>query len=165
MARGAARRDDPVMTPASSEPGPRLVQTTAGTLRGSREKGVAVFRGIPFAEAPVGAFRFAAPRPVQGWEGVRSALDFGPPPPQGMGAAQDPQGDDWLTVNVWTPEPDPGAGRAVMVWIHGGAYMIGTSGLPEYDGARLAGEGDVVLVTFNYRLGVEGFAQIEDPGG
>ena len=48
-----------------------------------------------------------------------------------MGAAQDTQGDDWLTVNVWTPEPDPGAGRAVMVWIHGG-YMLGTSGLPEY---------------------------------
>lgn len=78
-----------------------------------------------------------------------------------MGAAQDTQGDDWLTVNVWTPGPDPGAGRAVMVWIHGGGYMLGTSGLPEYDGARLAGEGDVVVVTFNYRVGTEGFAQIE----
>jgi len=149
------------MTRTSSEPDPPLVRTTAGTLRGSRENGVAVFRGIPFAEPPVGALRFAAPRSVQGWEGVRPALDFGPPPPQGMGAARDTQGDDWLTVNVWTPEPDSGAGRAVMVWFHGGGYMIGTSGLPEYDGARLAGEGGVVVVTFNYRVGVEGFAQIE----
>ena len=72
---------------------------------------MAVFRGIPFAEPPVGALRFAAPQPVRGWEGVRAALDFGPPPPQGMGAAQDTQGDAWLTVNVWTPEPDLGAGR------------------------------------------------------
>ncbi|MEO3862688.1 carboxylesterase family protein [Acrocarpospora sp. B8E8] len=149
------------MTQSSSEPRPLFVRTTAGTLRGGQENGVAVFRGIPFAEPPVGALRFAAPRPVRGWEGVRPALDFGPPPPQGMGAAQDTQGDVWLTVNVWTPEPDPGAGRAVMVWIHGGAYMIGTSGLPEYDGSRLAGEGDVVVVTFNYRAGMEGFAQIE----
>jgi para-nitrobenzyl esterase len=161
MARSAARRDDPVMTQTSSGPRPLLVHATAGTLRGSQENGVAVFRGIPFAEPPVGALRFAAPRQVQPREGVRSALDFGPPPPQGMGAAQETQGDDWLTVNVWTPEPDPGARRAVMVWIHGGAYMLGTSGLPEYDGARLAGEGDVVVVTFNYRVGVEGFAQIE----
>ena len=160
MACGAARRDDPVMTPTSSGPGALLVRTAAGTLRGSRKNGVAVFRGIPFAEPPVGALRFAAPRPVKAWEGVRPALDFGPPPPQGMGAAQDTQGDDWLTINVWTPEPDPSAGRAVMVWIHGGGYMLGSSGLPEYDGARLAGEGDVVVVTFNYRTGVEGFAQI-----
>ena len=153
MARGAARRDDPVMNQTSSEPRPLLVRTTAGTLRGSQENGVAVFRGIPFAEPPVGALRFAAPRPVPGWEGVRPALDFGPPPPQGMGAAQGAQGEDWLTVNVWAPEPDPGAGRAVMVWIYGGGYMLGTSGLPEYDGARLAGDGDVVVVTFNYRTG------------
>ncbi|MFI9760327.1 carboxylesterase/lipase family protein [Streptomyces sp. NPDC051963] len=149
------------MASASSELQPVLVHTTAGTLRGSREDGVAVFRGIPFAEPPVGTLRFAAPRPVQGWDGVRPALDFGPPPPQGMGAAGDAQGDDWLTVNVWTPEPDPGAGRAVMVWIHGGAYMIGASGRPEYDGGRLARDGDVVVVTFNYRVAAEGFAQIE----
>ena len=54
--------------------------------------------------------------------------------------SQDAQGDDWLTVNVWSPEPDPGAGLPVMVWIHGGAYMVGMSGLPEYDGGRLARE-------------------------
>ena len=149
------------MTRNPPEPRPPLVRTTAGTLCGSQENGLAVFRGIPFAEPPVGALRFAAPQPVPGWEGVRPALDFGPPPPQGMGAAQDARGDDWLTINVWTPELVTGAGRAVMVWIQGGGYMLGTSGLPEYDGARIAGEGDVVVVSFNYRVGVEGFAQIE----
>jgi carboxylesterase type B len=94
------------------------------------------------------------------------ALSYGPPPPQGghfgMDAlSQDAAGDDWLTVNVWSPEPDPGAGLPVMVWIHGGAYVIGMSGLPEYDGGRLARDGGVVVVTFNYRVGIEGFAQIE----
>ncbi|MFJ2830029.1 carboxylesterase/lipase family protein [Streptomyces sp. NPDC087263] len=152
----------------SSEPqSSSEVRTAAGVLRGSREAGLAVFRGIPFAEPPVGANRFAAPQPVRGWDGVREALSFGPPPPQagafGMDAlSQDAEGDgDWLTVNVWSPDPAPGAGLPVMVWIHGGAYVIGTSGLPEYDGSRLSGEGGVVLVTFNYRVGLEGFAQIE----
>lgn len=143
------------------------VRTAAGALRGSREAGLAVFRGIPFAEPPVGANRFAAPQPVRGWDGVRDAVSYGPPPPQagafGMDAlSRDAAGDgDWLTVNVWSPEPAPGAGLPVLVWIQGGAYVIGTSGLPEYDGGRLSREGGVVVVTFNYRLGIEGFAQIE----
>jgi para-nitrobenzyl esterase len=156
------------MTVAESKPsGSRPeVRAAAGRLRGSREAGVAVFRGIPFAEPPVGVLRFAGPRPVRGWSGVREALSYGPPPPQGghfgMDAlSQDAAGDDWLTVNVWSPEPDPGAGLPVMVWIQGGAYVIGMSGLPEYDGGRLARDGGVVVVTFNYRVGMEGFAQIE----
>ncbi|MEV6955552.1 carboxylesterase family protein [Streptomyces sp. NPDC051183] len=141
-------------------------RTAAGALHGTREAGVAVFRGIPFAEPPVGPLRFAAPRPAQAWDGVRAAVSYGPPPPQGgafgMDAlAQDSAGDDWLTVNVWSPDPGPGAGLAVMVWIHGGAYTIGMSGLPEYDGGRLARDGGVVVVTFNYRVGLEGFGQIE----
>ncbi len=122
---------------------------------------MAVFRGIPFAAPPVGALRFAAPRPAPAWEGVRDALTFGPPPPQaavfgmdGMGRS----GDDWLTVNVWSP--DVSAALPVLVWIQGGAYTIGMSGLPEYDGTRLALDG-VVVVTFNYRVGMEGFAAIE----
>ncbi|MEU6864244.1 carboxylesterase family protein [Streptomyces sp. NPDC046876] len=157
-----------VATPAShgsSAPRP-VVRTAAGALRGSREAGVAVFRGIPFAEPPVGALRFAAPLPVRGWSGVREAVAYGPPPPQaglfGMDAlARDAAGDDWLTVNVWSPEADRGAGLPVMVWVQGGGYAFGTSGLPEYDGGRLAREGGVVVVTFNYRVGIEGFAQIE----
>ncbi|WP_405828675.1 carboxylesterase/lipase family protein [Streptomyces sp. NBC_00105] len=142
------------------------VRVTGGALRGAREDGVAVFRGIPFAELPVGPLRFAAPRPIRGWDGVRPAVSYGPPPPQGghfgMDAlARDTAGDDWLTVNVWSPEPGPGAGLPVMVWIQGGAYSIGMSGLPEYDGGRLARDGGVVVVTFNYRVGLEGFGQIE----
>lgn len=149
--------------PSGSQP---EVRAAAGALRGSREEGVAVFRGIPFAEPPVGSLRFAAPRPVPGWDGVRPAVSYGPPPPQGgalgMAAlAKDAVGDDWLTVNVWSPEPGPGAGLPVMVWIQGGAYTVGMSGLPEYDGGRLARDGGVVVVTLNYRVGLEGFGQIE----
>jgi para-nitrobenzyl esterase len=142
------------------------VRTAAGRVRGSREDGVAVFRGIPYAEPPIGALRFAAPRPARHWSGVREALAFGPPPPQGghfgMDASSpDPTDDDWLTVNVWSTEPEPGAGLPVMVWIQGGGYEIGMSGLPEYDGGRLAREGRVVVVTLNYRVGAEGFALLE----
>ncbi|MFC7304297.1 carboxylesterase/lipase family protein [Streptomyces monticola] len=148
----------------AGSPGPE-VRTAAGIVRGGWESERAVFRGIPFAGPPVGALRFAAPRPVDAWDGVRPAVAYGPPPPQsaafGMDTlARDAAGDDWLTVNVWSPEPGPGAGLPVLVWICGGAYVFGMSGLPEYDGGRLAGH-RVVLVTFNYRLGVEGFAQIE----
>ncbi|MEP6799712.1 MAG: carboxylesterase family protein, partial [Lapillicoccus sp.] len=86
---------------------------------------------------------------------------FGPPPPQsgafGMDALGD-EGDDWLTVNVWSP--DLGGGLPVMVWIQGGAYTFGRSGLPEYDGAALAHNG-VVVVTFNYRVGLEGFGHLD----
>ncbi|MEU9861476.1 carboxylesterase family protein [Streptomyces sp. NPDC047971] len=152
-------------TSESSEARPE-VRTVAGVVRGSREAGVSVFRGIPFAEPPVGALRFAAPQPVRGWSGVRDAVSFGPPPPQaghfGMDAlSRETPGDEWLTVNVWSPGEIPGTGLPVMVWIQGGAYVFGTSGLPEYDGARLARDGDVVVVTFNYRVGMEGFGQIE----
>ncbi|MER5727235.1 carboxylesterase family protein [Streptomyces sp. NPDC002138] len=148
-------------------PADPVVGTAAGSLRGTREGGLAVFRGIPFAEPPVGALRFAAPRAARGWDGIREARAFGPPPPQagvfGMDAlSREAAGDDdWLTVNVWSPDPGPAAGLPVLVWIQGGAYVIGTSGLPEYDGGRLAREGGAVVVTFNYRVGVEGFARIE----
>ncbi len=147
-----------------SAPQPEI-RTAAGVLRGSREAGLAVFRGVPYAEPPVGALRFAAPRPVRGWAGARAAASFGPPPPQpGFAGIDEPTrdvaGDDWLSVNVWSPDPDQGAGLPVLVWIPGGAYMIGASSLPEFDGGRLAA-GGAVVVTLNYRLGAEGFAQID----
>ena len=156
------------MTVAESKPsGSRPeVHAAAGKLRGGWEAGVAVFRGIPFAKPPVGELRFAAPRPAEGWSGVREAVSFGPPPPQsgsfGMDRlSRDTADDDWLTVNVWSSEPGPGTGLPVMVWIQGGGFVFGMSGLPEYDGGRLARDGGVVVVTFNYRVGIEGFAQIE----
>lgn len=134
------------------------VRTAAGVVRGVREAGCAVFRGIRYAEPPVGALRFGEPEPVRGWDGVRDATVFGPAPPQSelLGAARD-GGDDWLTLNVWTPRA---GGLPVLVWIPGGGYMAGDSSRPEFDGARLAASG-VVVVSVNYRLGIEGFGQIE----
>ncbi len=155
----------PVAAPPSSRsaPGP-VVRTAAGVLGGSREAGLAVFRGIPYAEPPVGALRFAGPRPARDWDGVRPAVAYGPPPPQPGLASPDRSAqqdeNDWLTVNVWSPDPGQGGGLPVMVWIPGGAYLIGASSLPEFDGGRLAA-GGVVVVTLNYRLGIEGFAQID----
>jgi para-nitrobenzyl esterase len=144
-----------------------VVRTATGAVRGRREDALTVFRGIPFAEPPVGDARFAAPRPARPWDGIRDAFAFGPPPPQDLGLAgragapDAPEGDDWLTVNVWTPEPDPAAHRPVMVWIYGGAYKLGHAGSPGYDARRVAEDGDLVVVTFNYRVGMEGFAHIE----
>ncbi|WP_330473247.1 carboxylesterase/lipase family protein [Terrabacter sp. C0L_2] len=134
------------------------VEVAGGVVRGRSEGGLAVFRGIPYAAPPV---PFSAPRPVRAWDGVREATAFGPPPPQsgsfGMDTLGD-AGDEWLTVNVWSP--DLGGRFPVMVWVQGGAYAFGTSGLPEYDGSTLARAG-VVLVTFNYRVGLEGFGHVE----
>ncbi|MGY1854760.1 carboxylesterase/lipase family protein [Modestobacter sp. SYSU DS0290] len=146
-----------------------VVRTRAGALRGQRADGVAVFRGIPFAAPPVGPLRFQAPRPAQPWDGVRKADVFGPPPPQApMGppppvqprtgpVRHDPT--DWLTLNVWTP--DPGAtGLPVLVWVYGGAYRLGSADAPDYDGGALARTGAVV-VTANHRVGVEGWAELD----
>lgn len=139
--------------------------TAAGAVRGRREGALTVFRGIPYAQPPVGEARFAAPRPVERWDGVREAFAFGPPPPQEPFGPEAPgslpAGDDWLTVNVWTPDADPAARRPVMVWIYGGAYKFGSSDDPAYDGGRLSSEGGIVVVTLNYRVGIEGFLRIE----
>ncbi len=137
--------------------------TAAGRVRGRHEGGLAVFRGIPFAQPPVGPARFAAPQPVTPWDGVRDASAFGSPPPQSStyGPAPAPADEEWLTLNVWTPAADPAASRPVMVWIYGGAYKVGSAEIPAYDAGRLARQGDLVVVTFNYRTGVEGFAQLE----
>jgi para-nitrobenzyl esterase len=143
-----------------------VVRTASGLVRGRRNAaGIGVFLGIPFAEPPTGDLRFAAPRPARDWDGVRDAAVFGPPPPQSAyamtsapPAAPGTDPDDWLTVNVFTPDPGA-AGLPVMVWIYGGAYRAGSSSLPGYDGTPLARRG-VVLVTFNHRVGVEGYAQL-----
>jgi para-nitrobenzyl esterase len=137
---------------------------TSGKVSGYEDDGVAVFKGIPFAKSPFGEHRFAAPVPPDPWEGTFQATAYGPRPPQSsIMPGQQPwtsaEGLDILTVNVWTPEPG-GEGLPVMVWIYGGAYEMGSADWPEYDGTRLAKHG-VVLVTFNYRVGMEGFVQVE----
>ncbi|MEW2067855.1 carboxylesterase family protein [Streptomyces sp. NPDC007346] len=150
---------------------PPLARTVQGTVRGAVAGGVAVFRGIPYAAAPVGAGRFRAPRPPEPWEGVRDAVAFGPTAPKRPYAPPldrllpDPEvaGEGWLNLNVWTPSPKPGATGLlpVLVWIHGGSLLHGSSAVPVYDGSAFARDG-VVLVSVNYRLGVEGFGVFPD---
>ncbi len=142
------------------------VATTSGRVRGRVEHGNAVFRGIPFARPPLYDLRFKAPVPPAPWDGVRDATEFGPQCPQadflaGASGVPEPPGDttgEWLTVNVWTPDPQART-LPVLVWIHGGAYLFGSGG-PGYDGTPFASTG-AVYVSCNYRLGMEGFAHIE----
>ena len=133
-----------------------VVVTRAGRVRGTYADGVHAFRGIPYAQPPVGRLRFAAPMPHEPWDGVLDAQEFGPPPPQPMRLTSS---DEWLTVNVSTP--DPGAsGLPVMVWLYGGRFTTGASDESDCDGARLAA-GGVVVVSPNYRLAGEGFMAID----
>lgn len=152
------------------------VKTTDGALRGERTSaGVAVFRGIPYAAPATGERRYRPPAPVEPWSGVRDATQFGPAAMQGQrraaagvfagafGPADLGLSEDCLSLNVWTPATD-GAKRPVMVWIHGGAFRMGTGASPGYDGTTLVRRGDIVLVTLNYRLGVLGFLHAPEIG-
>lgn len=139
---------------------------TAGRLRGqlgeSNGRAALHFGAVPYAAAPVGEGRFASPRPVEPWVGVRDATGVSAAPPQVVAAdgrvpdmAPAAISEDCLTAEVWTPAVE--GRRPVLVWIPGGAYRSGGAGLATYDGARLAAEHDLVVVGLNYRLGVLGF--------
>lgn len=117
-----------------------------------------VFKGIPFAQPPVGSLRWRAPQPPSRWDGVRKADEFGPVCMQaapGRGPAAK-MSEDCLYLNVWTAARSAGDRRPVMVWLHPGGYTSGSGSSPAYDGEALAKKG-VVLVTVNYRLGIFGF--------
>jgi para-nitrobenzyl esterase len=136
---------------------PVLVTSASGTLKGSKEAGVHVFRGIPFAQAPVGALRFRAPVPVAHWAGVRDALQFSAAAMQ-PGEPRVEQSEDCLYLNLWAPQtPGP---HPVFVWIHGGGFTGGRAFDPLFDGTKFAREG-VVCITVAYRLGVFGFLDLE----
>ncbi|MHC6627237.1 carboxylesterase family protein [Streptomyces globosus] len=143
----------------SPEVGDVLVRTTAGTVAGERAGRLSVFRGVPYAQPPVGALRFASPRPPAPWSGVRDARSFAP---ESLQPIIPGSSEDSLYANVWTPGTDPERPRPVLVYIHGGGWMVGGGSLPVYDGARLADRGDLVVVTFNYRLGALGFGLHEE---
>ena len=145
-----------------------LVETNLGQLRGVEDAGIHVFRGIPYARPPIGALRFQPPQGLTPWTGVRDATHFGP------AAAQNPSmlgpmlgldigrmSEDCLYLNVWTPDARHGR-RPVLVWIHGGAFVMGAGSQVLYDGQTLARRGDVVVVTINYRLAAFGFLQLDE---
>jgi para-nitrobenzyl esterase len=126
------------------------------------EDGLVVFRGIPYAAAPVGQLRFRPPQPPEDWKGVREATSFLPicpqPPPSALESIPgDPteQSEDCLGLNIWSPGLDD-ARRAVMVFVHGGGFVSGASSVAVYNGSVLARLG-VVVVTLNYRLGAFGW--------
>lgn len=144
-----------------------LIDTLLGRLAGERSGDLVCFKGIPFAKPPVGPLRWRMPEPAEPWAGVRDATRFGRVCPQAptqlemvMGSTMGEQAEDCLYLNVWTPGCD-GAKRPVMVWIHGGAFMIGAGSQGVYNGEMLAARG-VVVVTLNYRLGAFGFVDLAD---
>ena len=148
-----------------------VVDTVYGPVRGVDDGTSLSFKGVRYAAPPVGDLRFRAPEPPQRWTDVADAADYGcvcpqPPVPNfplDLGASES---EDCLFVNVWAPSGTlPGAGKPVMVWLHGGAYVLGASSQPLYDGRRLAGSGDVVVVSLNYRIGVFGFLDLSALAG
>ncbi|MGE2691538.1 carboxylesterase/lipase family protein [Mycolicibacterium pulveris] len=147
-----------------------VVDTANGPVRGIDDGTVKSWKGIRYAAAPVGELRWRAPEAPARWTEPLDATRVGPVCPQptdpklpiDLGA---PQGDDCLTLNVWAAsDVDAGAGKPVMVCVHGGAYILGSSAQPLYHGRALASSGDVVIVTFNYRLGALGFLDLSSFG-
>lgn len=154
----------PFMAEASTVAASEPVTIGNGMLVGTREpNGTRVWRGIPYAQPPVGKLRGRAPQPVADWAGKREAIGFGPmaiQQPIGGGDAQMPEGsEDCLYLNVWAPESDSDTPRPVLVWIHGGGYVLGSGSDPLSVGDDYAARGDLIYVTLNYRLHGFGFLQ------
>src|ERR1022692_3058422 len=128
---------------------------------GPQASGVREFKGIPFAEPPIGALRWSPPQPVKNWSGVRQATGFGPRCMQqpifgDMNFRSNGMSEDCLYLNVWTPAKSAKERLPVLVYFFGGGFMAGDGSEPRYDGASMAGKG-IVTLTVNYRLGVFGF--------
>ena len=155
----------------ASEPGPDerggpAVQTMAGALEGvwaDESEDVSVFRGVAFAQPPVGDLRWRPPVPVESWDGTSMATGFGPACWQARNSDNSPyargelpRSEDCLTLNVWTPAREPGERLPVMVWFHGGGHSSGVGSAKIFDGTAMARKG-VIMVTANYRLGPIGF--------
>jgi para-nitrobenzyl esterase len=150
-----------------------VVEIQGGRIRGVRRNGLWVFSGVPYAGSTEGRGRWRPPAPPRPWTGIREGAAFGPIAPQSpglvelsLGGEPEVQSEDCLSLNVWTPELD-GARRPVMVWVHGGSFVSGSGAGSLYRGGTLARDGDAVIVTINYRLGLLGFLAhpvLEDEG-
>jgi para-nitrobenzyl esterase len=145
-----------------------VVTLSLGQLEGSHQGAMFAFKGVPFAAPPVGERRWLPPQPVEPWEGVLQAVQFGMTAPQnpipagpGPRDEPEPQSEDCLYLNIWSPGLD-NRRRPVMVWIHGGAFSIGSGSAPMYEGSVLAQRNDVVVVTVNYRLNLLGFLNLKE---
>ena len=151
-----------------SEDTPAIVETTNGKIEGIFRKGLYAFRGVPYAAPPVGRLRWLPPEPPEPWSGVRPVLrlaSIAPQNPIGLALLDapvpEPQDEDCLYLNVWTPILDD-ARRPVMVWIHGGGFTTGSGSSLMYNGRTLSSRGDTVIVTINYRLNVLGFLNLNE---
>ncbi|MBK6792828.1 MAG: carboxylesterase family protein [Anaerolineales bacterium] len=146
------------------------VQTTSGPVRGFTQNGLDVFLGIPYAEPPVGSLRFKSPVAHEPWQKTFNAYEFGAFCPQAYDPVviHDPNeelnNEDCLYLNIWKPS-DSQEKRAVMVYIHGGGFVGGSSKEDLYNGSVIAKEGDVIVVTINYRVGILGFFDFSAIGG
>jgi para-nitrobenzyl esterase len=145
--------------------GSPVVRTMYGDVRGFRDGATFAWRSVPYAAPVAGRRRFRRPRPPRRWAGVRDCTRFGDIAPQGndtMVPIEDGLrvGEDCLWVNVWSPLVRDDEPRPVMVWLHGGAYCLGTAAQAIYDGRKLAERGDVLVVGVNYRVGPLGFVDL-----
>ncbi|MFT4713792.1 MAG: para-nitrobenzyl esterase [Candidatus Azotimanducaceae bacterium] len=141
-----------------------IAETKQGQVEGKLKNDVLLFAGIPFAASPTGERRFKAPAPHEPWSGVRAATRFGKPAPQvATGGMTDSVpvawDEDCLYLNVQTPAIDEDS-RPVLFWIHGGGFRTGQGAIPWYDGAQFVRNGNVVVVSINYRLGALGFTDL-----
>jgi para-nitrobenzyl esterase len=159
---------------ADSQP---VVETSAGKIRGTANRGICAFKGVPYGASTAGKNRFMPPAKPDPWTGVRDAAAYGHSAPQTIPGApgilagadflastENPpgigEGEDCLVLNIWTPSVKDNHKRAVMVWCHGGAFTSGSGSAPLYDGGNLARRGDVVVVTINHRLGLLGYTYL-----
>ena len=138
---------------SAQQPAPVKIQD--GQLQGTFEDGLTIYKGIPFAQPPVGDLRWKAPQPVAKWQGIKQADKFGPSPMQG-GNPPAGKSEDCLYLNVWSPAKSSKDKIPVLVWIYGGGFAGGSTAEPGYSGEKLAKKG-VVLVSIAYRVGVLGF--------
>ena len=138
-----------------------------GTVEGIDSSGVKIFRGIPFAQPPVGDLRWKAPQPVKAWTGVRPAKAFGPDPEQNnvfgdMVFEGKGKSEDCLYLNVWTPAKKMNEKLPVLIYFNGGGLVAGSGSEPRYQGLRLARRGNIIVVTANYREGIFGFFSLPE---